>query len=263
MPYITKISAQKNNKDRVNIFLDEKYAFSVDMDVLVKFDLRKGKLLDELDVIEIQYGDDIKKGFNKALDYLSYRMRSTKEVKDHLKKKGVADSAVTEIIHMLKSHKYLDDREFAAAYVSTHRKTSGKGPDVLYKELQLKGIDEDLIQEALRSFTFSEQVAAAVKYAEKLLKKGKKLSSRETKQAIEQQLIRKGFSFEAISAALLEIDYENDDDSEREALDKQGEKAMRRYHYDGSYETKMKVKQFLFRKGFSLDMIDQYLDEKG
>lgn len=115
----------------------------------------------------------------------------------------------------------------------------------------------------MRSFTFSEQVAAAVKHAEKLLKKGKKLSSRETKQAIEQQLIRKGFSFEAISAALLEIDYENDDDSEREALDKQGEKAMRRYHYDGSYETKMKVKQFLFRKGFSLDMIDQYLDEKG
>jgi regulatory protein len=43
MPYITKISAQKNNEERVNIFLDEKYAFSVDLDVLVKFDLRKGK----------------------------------------------------------------------------------------------------------------------------------------------------------------------------------------------------------------------------
>ena len=54
--------------------------------MLVKFDLRKGKELDELDIIEIQYGDDVKKGFKKALDYLSYRMRSTKEVKDHLKK---------------------------------------------------------------------------------------------------------------------------------------------------------------------------------
>ena len=55
MPYITKISAQKNNEERVNIFLDEKYAFSVDLDVLVKFDLRKGKELDELDIIEIQF----------------------------------------------------------------------------------------------------------------------------------------------------------------------------------------------------------------
>ncbi|MEK5096973.1 recombination regulator RecX [Bacillus sp. FSL W8-0848] len=263
MPYITKISAQKNNKDRVNIFLDEKYAFSVDMDVLVKFNLKKGKQLDELDVIEIQYGDDIKKGFNQALDYLSYRMRSIKEVKDHLKKKGVADSAVTEIIHMLKSYKYVDDREFAAAYVSTHRKTSGKGPDVLHKELQLKGIDEELIREALSSFTFSEQVEAAVKHAEKVLKKGKKLSSKEMKQAIEQQLIRKGYSFDVIAIALSETDYENDDDAEKEALYKQGEKAMRRYNYDGSYETKMKVKQFLFRKGFPLEMIDQYLDEEG
>lgn len=173
MPYITKISAQKNNEERVNIFLDEKYAFSVDLDVLVKFDLRKGKELDELDIIEIQYGDDVKKGFKKALDYLSYRMRSTKEVKDHLKKKDVADSAITEILHMLKGYKYLDDREFAAAYVSTHRKTSGKGPDVLFRELKLKGIDDELIQEALSSFSFSDQVEAAVKHAEKVLKKEK------------------------------------------------------------------------------------------
>lgn len=263
MPYITKISAQKNNEERVNIFLDEKYAFSVDLDVLVKFDLRKGKELDELDIIEIQYGDDVKKGFKKALDYLSYRMRSTKEVKDHLKKKDVADSAITEILHMLKGYKYLDDREFAAAYVSTHRKTSGKGPDVLFRELKLKGIDDELIQEALSSFSFSDQVEAAVKHAEKVLKKEKKLSSKETKQAIEQHLVRKGFSFDVISAALQETDYENDDSAEREALEKQGEKAMKRCGYDGSYETKMKVKQHLFRKGFSIAMIDQFLDEKG
>lgn len=38
---------------------------------------------------------------------------------------------------------------------------------------------------------------------------------------------------------------------------------MKRCGYDGSYETKMKVKQHLFRKGFSIDMIDQFLDEKG
>lgn len=63
MPYITKISAQKNNTERVNIFLDEKYAFSVDLDVLVQHDLKKGKELDEADIIEIQFGDAVKKGF--------------------------------------------------------------------------------------------------------------------------------------------------------------------------------------------------------
>lgn len=61
MPFITKISTQKKNTERFNIFLDEKYAFSVDADVLVRFDLKKGKELDELDILEIQYGDDVQK----------------------------------------------------------------------------------------------------------------------------------------------------------------------------------------------------------
>lgn len=68
MPFITKISTQKKNTERFNIFLDDKYAFSVDADVLVKFELKKGKELDDLDIIEIQYGDEVKKGFNRALD---------------------------------------------------------------------------------------------------------------------------------------------------------------------------------------------------
>lgn len=65
MPYITKISAQKNNTERVNVFLDEKYAFSVDLDVLVQHDLKKGKELDEADIIDIQFGDAVKKDFSR------------------------------------------------------------------------------------------------------------------------------------------------------------------------------------------------------
>lgn len=80
---------------------------------------------------------------------------------------------------MLKGYKYLDDRRFAAAYVSTHRKTSGKGPDVLFRELKLKGIDDELIHEALSSFSFSDQVEAAVKHAEKVLKKEKAVLQRD------------------------------------------------------------------------------------
>lgn len=67
MPFITKISTQKKNTERFNIFLDDKYAFSVDADVLVKFELKKGKELDDLDIIEIQYGDEVKKGDRKSV----------------------------------------------------------------------------------------------------------------------------------------------------------------------------------------------------
>ena len=52
-------------------------------------------------------------------------------------------------------------------------------PFFLRWSLKLKGIDDELIHEALSSFSFSDQVEAAVKHAEKVLKKEKKLSSKE------------------------------------------------------------------------------------
>jgi regulatory protein len=67
MPNITKITTQKKRKDRYNIFVDEKYAFSVDEEVLLKFQLKKGMELDDLLLAEIQFHDEIQKAFTDAL----------------------------------------------------------------------------------------------------------------------------------------------------------------------------------------------------
>lgn len=107
-------------------------------------------------------------------------------------------------------------------YVSTHKKTNGKGPDVLFRELRAKGIDDDTIKEALSSFSFEDQTREAVKHVEKLLKKDKKLSTKELKQRAQPQLQRKGFSFDVISAAMDQIEYENDEDTEKEAAPSRG-----------------------------------------
>lgn len=183
MPYITKISAQKNNTERVNIFLDEKYAFSVDLDVLVQHDLKKGKELDEADIIDIQFGDAVKKGFQQAVDYLSYRMRSVKEVTDYLTKKEIPTPAISEIIHKLKHYKYVNDLEFAEAYVSTHRKTNSKGPSVLKKELKLKGIEDDHIEQALSQYPDDLQLEEAVKQVQKLVRKEKIVPQKKSSSA--------------------------------------------------------------------------------
>ena len=73
MAVITKITAQKKRLDRYNIFIAEKYAFSVDEEVLIKFDLKRGKELDEFDLADIQIQDDIQKAFTQSLHYLSHR----------------------------------------------------------------------------------------------------------------------------------------------------------------------------------------------
>jgi regulatory protein len=265
MAIITKITSQKHTDDRYNIFIDdgkgEKFAFSVDQDVLIRFQLKKGKELDEFEILDIQYGDAVKKAYNKAIEYLSYRMRSIKEVKDHLRKKEYNDAIIHEVILKLKEYKYVDDLEFAKAFVKTHWQTNGKGPSVIKRELSGKGIEQAMIEQALVQYDQEAQIEEAINHAEKVLKKNNNLSKVQLKQKIEQHLMRKGFSYSVISIALEEVSVEQDESEEWMALQKHAEKAKKKYQNEEPYQYKMKMKQFLYRKGFEIELIEKYLDE--
>ncbi|MGG3891058.1 recombination regulator RecX [Metabacillus fastidiosus] len=260
MKIITKITTQKHSTERFNIYLDDRYAFSVDQDVFIKYELKKGKQLDEEDIIEIQYGDDIKKAFNKALEFLSYRMRSIKEVSDHLKLKEFPEPIIAEVIYRLKDYRYVDDLEFAKAYVRSQWKTNGKGPNVMKQELKAKGIEQIILEAALLEYDESFQFEEALKHAHKAVNKNKNLSSILLKQKVEQYLMRKGFSSNIISNAISEVKFEKEEAEEWEALVKQADKAKSRYKNNDQYTYTMKMKQFLYRKGFSMELIERYLE---
>ena len=266
MALITKITTQKQSTERFNIYLDdgqgEKYAFSVDQDVFIKYNLRKGQEIDELEIHEIQYGDLSKKAYNKALEFLSYRMRSIKEVAEHLAKKEFNDAIIQDVIYKLKEYNYVDDLEFAIAYVRTQKQTNGKGPSVLKRELIGKGINQDFIEQALQEYNDDDQLQEAIDHAEKLLKKNNKISTVQIKQKIEQHLMRKGFRYDIISKVLDEVQYEQDESEEWTALMKHAEKAQRKYQNEDPYQYRMKMKQFLYRKGFSIELIEKFLEDE-
>jgi regulatory protein len=263
MTLITKITTQKDNQERFNIYLDrgkgEEFAFSVDQDVLIKFQLKKGKEIDELDIQQILYEDDVKKAYNTALRFLGYRMRSEKEVADYLRKKGMVEPIIREVLHKLRNNNYVNDKEFADAYVRTQKNTTAKGPEVIRQELYDKGISEPFIAEALEQFTFEEQLAAAAKLYEKAKKQNKKFSAQQWKQHIEQLLRRKGFGWEVIQQVTSEKHDAQDEQREWDALEYHGRKAHRRYEKYEGFMYEQKMKQALYRKGFSIEMIEQFL----
>lgn len=263
MAIIAKITTQKKNSERFNIFLDhgkgEEYAFSVDQDILISFQLKKGMELDELDITEIQFEDEVKKAFNSALNFLSYRMRSTKEVIDYLKKKEVDEPIIPDVIHKLSEYKYINDEEFAKAYVQTQINTTTKGPEVIKQELFEKGVEQDILLKSLALFTMDEQVGKAIKLISKTIPKNNKASERQTKQKIEQTLQRKGYPWDVIQIAMEEAMVEKDTNEEWGALEHQGMKAHRKYEKLEGWEYEQKMKQALFRKGFDLDMIEKFI----
>jgi regulatory protein len=264
---ITKITTQQKNQDRFNIFMDygkgkgEEFAFSVDSDVLIKFQLRKGMELDDFSFMEIQYQDDIRKAYNKAVYYLARRMRSEKEIYDYLISKEIDEPVINEILHKLSAQKYINDEEFALAYVRTQANTTDKGPNAIKMELKEKGITEGTLVQALAEYPLEQQIDKAAKISKKFYDKNTKESLKIQKQKLENLLLRKGYSYEVINIAVNEASIKNEDDEEMAAIRFQGEKAHRKFIKYSGFEYEQKMKQALYRKGFPIELIEIYLSE--
>ncbi|MDP4170972.1 MAG: recombination regulator RecX [Bacillota bacterium] len=267
MAIITKITTQQKRQDRYNVFLDygkgEQYAFSVDENVLIKFQLKKGLELDDFALMEINYQDDIRKSYNLAVGYLAARMRTEKEIRDYLAQKDMEEPVIKEVIHKLFEQNYINEQEFAFAYVRTQMNTTDKGVKIIKTELKEKGLAEGLIQSALELYPFEMQVEKALKLCSKYSKKNTNESKRLLNQKLESMLMRKGYPYEVINLAVNEAEQaEGEKNDEWDALVFQAEKAHRKYSKYSGYEYRQKMKQALFSKGFSIELIERVLSNK-
>ncbi len=263
MPVITKITQQKKDPERYNIFLDEKYAYSVHETVLVKFGLTKGMTLENWSIDDMIYEDEIRKAFNRALHYLGFRMRSEHEVKQKLLQTGFGEAVVLEAIVKLRDLGFLNDETFSKALLETQKQSSGRGPQAIQQELQRKGIAKELQEEVVDSYSDEEQVEVARKVAEKEAKKNKSQSPRHTERRIQNALLRKGYSYDIIKRALSTIDFEIEEEEWEEVTASIGEKAWRRYSskFTGN-DLRNRVKQSMYQKGIPFDRIDWFIDKK-
>ena len=161
----------------------------------------------------------------------------------------------------MKSQRYIDDHDYTFAFVRTQINTTDKGPELIKLELKEKGIDKQLIELALKEFSLEQQLEKALKLVKKFLQKNSKDSSKIVKQKLENLLARKGYHYEVINMAFSEIEPVSKQIDELAAIRFQGEKLHRKYSNLTGFEHDQKIKQALFRKGFSFDLIEKYLTQ--
>lgn len=260
MSKISKITTQRR-PGRYNVYLDGQYAFSVAESVLIKYRLIKGMELSKEQLAQLSTADEIAKAYNKMLDYLSRQLRTEYDVKQKLKQLDTPEEYVEPVLQKLRAVRLLDDREYAASYVRTVMHTELKGPGVIRQKLRQKQIGELVIDNALRQFTPEEQLANATKLAQKLYRRYAKQPARRQNEKVRQGLITNGYPAELLNEIQAIIEPETDARTQATLLAKEAEKAWRRYAKKtaNDYECRLKVKQALYRKGFSLDEIEAWL----
>lgn len=229
-------------------------------DLIIKHGLRKGLPIPDVKLRELDDETEAHQVYQSALNYISYRMRSRKEVQIHLERKDYPKKHIFKVLDRLVEDNWIDDQAFAEAYVRSKKSLTSKGPSVIRQDLFKKGISEELIHQALTQYSEDDEREQALQFAEKKQKAWQGRSVQEQKQKLLQTLMQKGYSSEVSRQVADQLTVHYDTDVEWTALLKQGEKALYKYKNETGYERKIKIKQFLYRKGFQTDMIEKWIN---
>jgi regulatory protein len=147
---ITAIKAGKNPRvQRSNIFLDDKFAFSLDNEVILKETLKVGEELSQAEVDLLTRADGFQRCLNAAFQFLSYRPRSEAETRARLKKKGYEDDEIEKVIAQLKRLSLVDDTAFAEYWKDNRNHFRPRGQRMLKLELKRKGVESEVISDAV------------------------------------------------------------------------------------------------------------------
>lgn len=208
---ITALETQKNDSDRVSIFLDEEFAFGVHQDIVVKHGLQVGSTLTPEEQQEIEWDEQYVQVKQRALDYLAHKPRTEAEVRRKLRKQDEPESVIEEVIDRLYELRYLDDESYARDYVRNRFASKKYGPVRIRQELIKRGVDRHLAEEAVVDlFDDKDTMAVAWEHAEKRWARlADEDDLRRRRQKLYRYLRRRGFTSDTITPIL--------DDLEREA----------------------------------------------
>lgn len=195
---ITDIRGGVKNPNRANIFLNDKFAFSLDITQLADFHLKIGQALTAEEIATYKQASDFGKLYQRALEWVFVRPRSLRELSDYLtrkvREKKLDPAYIDRILDRLVDKGYVDDAKFATYYLENRFVKKGISKKRLVLELRQKGVAEDIIEAA-----FAESPRDEVEEAKKIIAKKRAKYDDEKLMAY---LCRQGFSYQLVRSLI-------------------------------------------------------------
>lgn len=188
---ITALTLQKRDKERVNVFLDGAYAFSLSLNAALG--LKRGQHLSPADIERLQGEDDVQRAYLYALRLLTYRPRSEAEMAQRLRQKDYSASSIAAALERLRAKHQLDDEAFARYWLDQRERFRPRGARALGYELRQKGVDRATIDHVL---TDVDEVALAWHAVAGKLERWRGLEPVALRKKVLGFLSRRGFAYD-------------------------------------------------------------------
>ena len=237
------IKYQKLNGNKYNVYLDNGEKIKLYEDIIIKEELLLTKEIDDIDkLLELNSKYEI---YEISLKYINTKIRSIKEMKDYLFKKGYSEIDINNTIDKLIKKGYLNDDYYSKCYITDRMNLSNDGPLKIKKHLDELEIPYPVYSKYLKDFNYSLQKEKVNDYISKKLKSNRK-SRYMFKNSMIVNLVNLGYDKELVNECLYHI-YVDDKDNLVKEKEKIRKKLEKKYSGD---ELEYKIKQKLYQKGY-------------
>jgi regulatory protein len=202
---VTRVSPQQATAERMNIYLDGRYAFSMSVRALSEHPVSVGDHLSPADIERLRNADEPDRAVTTALNLLTHRGRSERELRQRLRQKGYTSTAIDEAIRRVVEWGYLNDEQFAASWVEQRSSGRPRSRRALAHELREKGVDRQIIETTIEEADIDELADARRLGADKWRKEGAQESDRR-RQRTAGFLARRGYSWQIAKQVIDELE---------------------------------------------------------
>jgi regulatory protein len=197
---ITALQPQKGNRRRISVFLDGNFLFGLSSETVGALGLHVGREVDRADLDRIALEEQLHEARQYAFLLLSYKARTTSELKQRLGRKGFSPDIVSSTMQRLAELKMIDDAGFARRFAEDRITIGHKGKWRVRGELLKRGVDRKQIDEAIAEAP--DETAAAKEVAAKYVSRNRRLEPDVLKRRLYALLARRGFSPDTIRQAI-------------------------------------------------------------
>lgn len=207
---ITNIEQQKKNKNRMSIYIDNEYAFGLNISIYEKYNLKKNMEVTEDFIQEVLINEEKNKAINQGLKILTASQKTEKEVRDKL---GVLDfekDIIDYAVDYLKDQRYINDEQYTESFIKDQLNFSKDGRRKIRTKLYRKGIDMETVDRKISEIDDDVFIENALFVARKRLKTMTFGDEHERDQKIFRFLFYKGYDFDIVKKAVGIIDEEDE-----------------------------------------------------
>lgn len=202
---ITAITPQKKDKTRCNIEIDGRFYCGMKLETVMQNRLKAGEIVTPELLSEMQMQSEKQTALDKALTHITVSMKTEKEIRDFLARKGFLQNVCDYVVDKMKEYGFLDDALYAKQYTEYAGKK--KGARLIALELKRRGVDDETARNAVAEIEDGDQAARRV--LEKYMR-GKEVN-RDTLRKAYAHLVSKGFDYDTARSALKLLGDEDED----------------------------------------------------